>query len=255
MKIVFSENAPLYSQYLFPYSIYGISEDGDNLDDIYAKGFIPTRIQKGLYYMARSTRVNLENFKESSELRRIDRKTEGLSIKTIELSQFKYDYTLGKQMKDFYDTKFGKKTLSAQKAKWLFTSGAFSHVLLYTFAESNKIIGYCIVNINENIMHYAYPFYSLELDMPNLGMGMMLKATQWSRGQEKEFVYLGTSYTDSSLYKTQFPGFEWYTGNSWNPSVKELKEIIRNTPPVNAFIKSEKRDEIIKNLVTRIELN
>jgi len=257
MKIVFSENTPLYTQYLFPYSIYGISEETDSLQQIYAKGFIPTRIQKDLYYMARSTRINLTNFKESSELRRIDRKTEGLTVTATKLKDFNYDYTLGKQMKDFYDTKFGKKTLSAQKAKWLFTSDSFSHVLEYKIDNSNSkdnVIGYCIINLDQNIMHYAYPFYSLESNQPNLGMGMMLKAVQWGREQKLNFVYLGTSYTEASLYKTQFPGFQWCTGNSWNSSVKELKNIIRNTPPTNAFIESENREEILKSLTTTINL-
>ena len=228
--------------------------EGDSLEGIYAKGFIPTRIQRDLYYMARSTRINLENFSESSELRRVDRKVEGLTVTAVKLSDFEYDYTLGKQMKDFYDARFGNKTLSAQKAKWLFTSGVFSHVLTYRIDESDDIIGYCIANINDNAMHYAYPFYSLELDLPNLGMGMMLKAAQYSKEQNIKMMYLGTSYTEKSLYKTQFPGFEWFTGNTWNSSVAELKEIIRNSPPVNAFKETENREELIQSIKTTITL-
>lgn len=256
MKLIFSENTPLYSQYLFPYSIYGIRQENDNLNNIYSGGFLPTRINHKIFYLARSVRVNLKAYKDTSELRRIARKNEGLTVESIPLNEFKYDYTLGKKMKDFYDQRFGEKTLSAQKAKWLFTSGAFTHVFKYKIKNLDNWVGYCIANISENSIHYAYPFNNSELNMKNLGMGMMLTAVEWAKENDKSYVYLGSSYTENSLYKTQFPGFEWFNGSFWNSDIKKLKQLIRDTPPINMFIEEkELRDDLINKSSIAIDFS
>lgn len=252
MKLLFSENLPIYEEYLFPYSVYGLAEPDDSYDKIYGAGFIHTRIEKGVYYLARSTRINLAEFELSSENRRIKRKVEELEVDVADLSTFKYDFSIGKFAKDFYDTKFGKGTMSAQKMKWIFTSRAFTHVLVYRY--QSEVIGYCPIIKSDKILHYAYPFYSLDVDNPNLGMGMMLLAIEWAKENGLDYIYLGTAYSDTSLYKSQFNGFEYFTGWKWSNDLDMLKEIIREGQPTNMFADSDIKMELLQESEINISL-
>ena len=77
MKIFRSESFVDYKTYTFNYATYCIKEDQSELPEIYAQGFLPysnnINLQEETYYLARSLRVDLSAFKESSENRRVVR--------------------------------------------------------------------------------------------------------------------------------------------------------------------------------------
>ncbi|MCB9790750.1 hypothetical protein H6764_01870 [Candidatus Nomurabacteria bacterium] len=226
MKLFFSEFTADYESYSYPYQVCGVKEPKDTLKLIYDNGFLPTRIDKRLFYLCRSFRVDLRKFKLSSENRRIQKRNSSLSLEVHRLKNFTYSYEIGKLAKDFYTEKFGPKTMSAQKAKWLFTSGAMTDVIEYK--TDGYIVGYCLVNKTKKILHYAYPFYKLELNNSNLGMGMMLQAIVYAKEKGLRYAYLGTVYTEASLYKTQFEGGQFFNGRAWDSDISLLKEIVRN---------------------------
>jgi arginine-tRNA-protein transferase len=276
MKFFFSEYKADYSKYHFPYQIYVIKEDSDELDKLYEMGLLPSRARLNLFYLARSLRIDLSKFEPTSENRRIQRKTEYLKMSIINLQQFKYDYTIGKLAKDFYDERFGKGTMSANRIKWLFTSGACSHVLVFKDSSKDKVIGYCIVNSTRNIMHYAYPFYETEYFEKNAGMGMMLQALMWAKGStgavepamgavepakgaeptsELKYVYLGTCYTQASLYKIQFKGVEYFNGFEWGNNVDKLKELVKNDIEGHILEGIENKDEVFEKKGIKLIVN
>lgn len=228
MKYILKEFPGIdYSSYKFPYQIYAEREADDTIDEIYSKGFLQTRIKPGYYYMARGMRVNLKQFELSSENRRILRKTEYINSTLVQLDSFQYSYEIGKFAKDYYDSRFGPGTLSSQKVKWIFTSGAFTHTFVIKDSSTDSVIGYCPLLLTSKLMHYAYPFYSIEYLERNLGMGMMLHAIVEAKELDLDYVYLGTCYSQSSLYKTQFQGVEWFDGNVWSQDIEKLKELCK----------------------------
>lgn len=230
MKVIFSEFKPNYKNYYFPYQVYLKKEAGDDVDLIYQNGFLPARITTDLFYLARSVRIDLKNFQPTSENRRIERKNNYLSIAKVSYKDFKYSYEIGKLGKDFYDAKFGKKIMSAYKLKWLFTSGCCSHILVFKDKSKERVLGYCPCFESTDILHYAYPFYDISLPYKDLGMGMMLAAIKLAFSEQKKYVYLGTLYTESSLYKLQFKGIEYFTGYEWSSDIEELKKLVRDFP-------------------------
>ncbi len=239
MKIYFLECKADYSKYHFPYRVYLKKEASDGIDKIYESGFLPSRSKLDLYYLARSVRVDLDKFKESSENRRISKKTGYMSLDVVSLDGFKYDYTIGKMGKDFYDKRFGKNVMSVNKIKWLFTEGFPTHVAVYK--DNAKVLGYCLLVKGENFVHYAYPFYDLNYFKRNAGIGMMLKLIQWAKKNELRYVYLGTCYSESALYKIQFKGCEYFTGWNWSSDLNELKNLARNN------MTQKISDDIFKN--------
>lgn len=62
--------------------------------------------------------------------------------------------------------------------------------------------------------------------MTGLGSRMMLEVINWAKDNQFEFTYLGTVYSNSSLYKTNFKGFEFFNGFKWSCNKEELKYLI-----------------------------
>jgi len=97
MKIFRSESFVDYKTYTFNYAIYCIKENQSEIPQIYAQGFLPysndVKLHQETYYLARSLRVALSEFKESSENRRVLRKIEALSpsFKVIPIDEFPID--------------------------------------------------------------------------------------------------------------------------------------------------------------------
>ncbi|MFA7653476.1 MAG: hypothetical protein WCX97_00325 [Candidatus Magasanikbacteria bacterium] len=199
-----------------------------NVSDLYAHGFLFGRVEKGQMYETRSVRVNLNKFDLSSENRRVLRKIENIQMEKVLIPYSGYTWEIAKLGKDFYETKFGKGTFSANKIKELMTDAQksnFNKILLYT--NNGTPTGYAICFENDELIHYCYPFYDLKSNAMNLGIGMMTRAIVQAKENNKQYIYLGSASTPAALYKTQFNGFEWWDGKMWNIDVEELKNILK----------------------------
>lgn len=199
-----------------------------NINALYDDGYLFGRIGRGVMDQTRSVRIDLLKFELSSENRRIIKKTDGLEITNRGIPYHAYDWTIGKLAKDFYDNKFGEKTFSANKIKELLTDikkSNFNKLLIYKLKTES--VGYAICHETDELLHYCYPFYNLKTDLPNLGLGMMLRAILWAKETNKQYVYLGSAQRPTDTYKLQFEGLEWFDGKEWQTDLEELKEIIK----------------------------
>jgi arginyl-tRNA--protein-N-Asp/Glu arginylyltransferase len=202
--------------------------DDMSVESAYDAGFVFTRIGKGAMSQTRSLRIDLNKFELSSENRRILGKTEELSLSSHPIPYANYDWSIHKMGKEFYEKKFGEKIFSAQKIKELVTDknkSNFNKLLVYT--KEGKNIGYCIALETKNTSHYCYPFYDLESNYQNLGMGMMLKAIVRAKEGGKKYIYLGSFQRQSDVYKLQFSGLEWFDGKQWQEDIDSLKEELK----------------------------
>lgn len=225
MKIIFVEKSANPAKYVYPYSVYGQMEQGDNIDQILASGFLSSRIAPGRFYLARSLRIDLSKFNLNSENRRILSKTEYMGLDMLDIDIKNYNYKIGKIAVDFYNQEGNtKKIFRPQTIKRLFKEQFFNKLFVYT--EAGNVFGYCMTLQTDKSLHYAYPFYDLSYRERNAGMGMMLRATMEAKELGLKYVYLGTIYTKASLYKLQFEGLEYFDGNKWSTDLKLLKSKI-----------------------------
>lgn len=229
----------------------------ENINSFYNEGYLFTRESKGRMYQTRSLRIDLSKFKLSSENRRVIKKTEELKLTKFPLPYADYHWSIGKLGKDFYETKFGLKTFSANKIKELMTEpdkSNFNCVFVYsvgtdTVGAQNLVpsptntaaraenflplqqtnVGYCIALETNDLIHYCYPFYVLQATSyklpPNTGLGMMLRAIELAQDKGKKYLYLGSFQRPTDTYKLQFEGLEWFDGHEWQTSLEELKKM------------------------------
>lgn len=238
--------------------------DDDTIESAYNHGYVFVRTDKGDMNQTRSLRIDLRKFELSSENRRVLKKTENLISSVSPIPYTNYTWQIHKMGKGFYEKKFGKGIFSAQKIKELITDKTksnFNRLLVYgchceevrqladdeaiprigstnnensecpgiaalpMVARNDNVVGYCICLETKDILHYCYPFYDLESNYQNIGIGMMLKAVVWAKENNKKHIYLGSFQRPSDIYKLQFSGLEWFDGKKWQTNLEKLKKI------------------------------
>jgi len=206
----------------------------ENINSLYNQGYLFGRTGKGEMYQTRSLRIDLSKFKPNSENRRVMNKVTDVLWEIFELPYPPecYDWRIGKLAKDFYETKFGPKTFSANKIKELIIEPTSNFNTLFVYSTSKdpetekNIVGYAICCSTNDILHYSYPFYRLDTGIPNLGLGMMLAAIVCAQEVKKKYVYLGSFSRPTDSYKLQFAGLEWWDGKEWKNDLEELKDTL-----------------------------
>lgn len=234
MKIFFSENQPDYTTYTFNYAIYCVKEAQSELPAIYAQGFLPytgnLTINKDIFYLARSLRVDIARFKDSSENRRINRKVAPLEIE-VRL-QKKEDLDMEDPVfldfcMNYATERFSGNAMTKERLAYVLSRETGSHVL--TFYSGAKIYGYVFAAVEGNMLHYWFAFFDQTyLKSHSLGKWMMWKTISWAQEQGLAHVYLGTCYGKHSLYKVRdHKGLEFYDGLSWNADMDRLKHLCK----------------------------
>jgi arginyl-tRNA--protein-N-Asp/Glu arginylyltransferase len=227
MKLLFSETNSDYENYQFPYAIWAFPEKGETPADVFNAGFLPSSRQLDRFYLCRQVRVNLEKFKPSSENRRILRKGKGIKVELVPREKFDYTPERREFFKTYADIKFGKDVMTFERMDALFGAPIISHVLVFTDTETNKEVGVATLYVEgKALAFYYYAFYDLNYYGRNLGMFMMTSAAALFAEAGIRHLYLGTCYSETALYKTQFAGAEFFNGFRWSDNMEELKFII-----------------------------
>lgn len=224
MKLLFSEYPAEYDTYTFPYHIWAVQESPKERDELLIQGFLPARLKIGLWYLGRSSRVDLEQFQESSENRRIVKQTEHFSFHTVPIKTFVQDQHIVLIMARYAKEVIGA-PFSPASQKRILSPYLSDQVLVWQ--EGDEVVGFSPVMVADDAVFYWYGFYLPEYHKSGLGMRMMLEAIKWAKSQGKQYAYLGTVYSTGALYKTNFAGFEFFNGLHWRDTVDELKYLIQ----------------------------
>ncbi|NND04982.1 MAG: GNAT family N-acetyltransferase [Saprospiraceae bacterium] len=230
MKIFFSEGKPHYPSYTFNYGIYCLKELQEELPRIYEQGFLPysanTQIRGELFYLARSLRVDIDRFQDTSENRRVQRKIAELDI-TVSCHPKVQFLETHKTFESFclaYANERIGDHLSVQRFQYICNLETGTHVFNFQ-SQTLGDVGFVLAAIEGKMLHYWFSFFNVELMRSHsLGKWMMWYVINWAKEQDLEKVYLGTCYGSKSLYKVRdHKGLAFFDGTSWNTDVKLLK--------------------------------
>lgn len=198
----------------------------EKINDLYNKGYVFTRIGKGIMNQTRSVRINLKNFDFNSENKRILRKTEEIQISHSPIPYLDYDWKIAKLGKEFYEKKFKKNIFSANKIKEILTSENNNFNKLFIYKKDGKNIAFAICFETKEIIHYSYPFYNLDETNKNIGMAMMTKAIEYALQNNKKYIYLGSAQRPGDIYKFQFKNMEYFDSKKWCHDFENLKQLL-----------------------------
>src|SRR5436190_7715408 len=207
MKLLFSEAKSDYGNYIFPYAVWAIPEEGEKPADIFGRGFLPSSYALDRFYLCRHIRVALAEFSASSENRRIMRKCEGIETKVVSRGEFEFTEKRRAFCKTYADAKFKPSGMSLDRLDALLAAKVVTHVLTFTDTATQAEVGLVMLYMDEpSAAFYYYAFYDLAYHPRNLGMFMMTSAVVKLAERGVQHVYLGTCYSHNALYKFQFNG-------------------------------------------------
>ncbi len=229
MEIFRSESLVDYRTYTFNYAIYCRQDTDSETNKIYRLGFLPysnaLKLDQPHYYLARSLRVNLEQFKPTSENRRIQKKIDGIQpqLKVWPKENFDNNATFQNFCLDYAAKRFDG-AMPPERFQYIHRWPYLSHIIEFKTAEG-ELLGYVLAVMTDQILHYWFSFYNLTYSRQGLGKWMMYKTILWAQEQNLQEVYLGTCYGEKAMYKMRdFKGLSFFDGNKWNPDMKLLKQ-------------------------------
>lgn len=231
MKLISEEFYHSYKKYCFGYKVLAELEPGDSIDNVYAAGFLPysgSGAESPRYYMARSCRVLMDLFVPSSENRRIMKKFEGRFTVTVEKASAiannreAIDFCL-----DYFKKRHDEEVMDEQRLQYILNYSPETSVAIYR-DNAEKIVAYVLENTGEKSSHFWFSFYDLYYAFQSLGLWLMLDRLSARQNEGISHCYLGTVYGEKALYKTNFPGLEYWDGTSWQNDVEHLKSLARS---------------------------
>ncbi len=195
------------------------------------KGFLVDIVNgEDQWFMSRSTRICLAetDYKEYNEQWEI---VEELTPKF----QKRLEQILNKYIKKHNFTDFGRSLSLSNRCKF------------FIYYHNNEIIGFTKLQFYPILMQSAYqiwPYKCIETAMfawdyknPELHLGVVTLQHEvaWAKKQKYEYLYTGPGYEQSSIYKADINGFEWWTGMEWSRDTKKYKELCRQDSKVRSF--------------------
>lgn len=244
MTILFSEYRKNYTTYTFGYAVYAIPDHVGEYAEMYSKGFLPytgdTTRAKPMLYLARSFRINLQRYAESSENRRVNRKAEPFAMTMEIIPKESFDLANEDFMSfctSYAEERFSGGSMSGDRLRYVLHHSNCTHIAVVRSAE--RIIGYIVLGLHGagtelSCLQYWFAFFDTTLmEHFPVGKWMMGNAIRYAKEQGMHYVYLGTCYTEKALYKTRdFAGGEFFVGTTWHADIDVLKSLCKRDTEV-----------------------
>ncbi len=265
MKIFRAEYLNDYGHYTFSYATYALMESPDDISGIYNGGFLPYSAKIDLkypvFYLARSLRIDLNKFADSSENRRVDRKLNGMNpvIERYNINDFDTkDEAFLNFCMDYASERFSGNAMNRKRFEYILNAGIATDIFRFYNPDDSRLLGYVLAVVNDDIFHYWFSFFDTRyLQNFPLGKWMMWRMIKWSKENNLKYIFLGTGYGNKSLYKIRdFKGIEFFDGNFWNPDISILKSLCKsdhNKRDTDLFKLTGKPNEFLQQIIFKIK--
>lgn len=182
---------------------HGILEEGETEVEAFEKGWI---IWDGIWYNIRSVRIDLSEYKPHETTKRLSRHIDFM------YEEFK-DKPVYRELYEKYCKHHGfQRTITWEQ---LFTGNIISYL------HEGKIIGYSAVEKYDTVFCATQFVWDYETPKLSLGKVAQMYECEVAKMLGCTHVYILGGYEKCCLYKSDFYGFEWWTGLEWSRD-KEL---------------------------------
>lgn len=205
---------------------HGILEPGETAAEALANGWIPW---DGVWFNLRSVRIDLSEYKPHETTRRLGRH--------IDFMYEKFEDTIMyRQLYEAYCKHHGfERTITWEQ---LFTGNIIS------YSQSGQIIGYSAVEVYDTAFVATQFVWDYENPKLSLGKVAQMYECQVAAMLGCTHVYILGGYEKCCLYKSDFYGFEWWTGTEWSKDKDLYKKLcLRDEAAIVTYDDSDLRTE------------
>lgn len=204
--------------------------------------FIPKNGDRNHWYQARQTRINLKKFTESKSTKKTRKKCEKIQIKAYRSEEVDLDllnnifskYIEYKNFKSWSLTPLIK--LEKERKFFLIyhspvSEGGWHMPVAFTYMRD---VGSNSVFSTQFAWDYAEPKLYL-------GKYANLAEIDYCIKNDKDYMYIGMGYENCCVYKSDYKGFEFWTGEEWSEDVNHYKFLCERDSRIT---KTSELDEI-----------
>lgn len=196
------------------YAPVGALVEESEYSEALSSGWCP--LTKQLWFQTRSTRINIKEYKPDKDLLK---KTNGI--------KYFFDISLNENKRKIFNEIFDKyinyKNFKSQDYSLQdIINTSNGHVY---YSENNKVIGFCFFKLLANnifAVEFAWDYENPRLSLGKLNIHFLCN---YAKMKKYDYVYLSSGYESCSIYKSDYFGFEWWTGLKWNKDVEHYKRL------------------------------
>jgi Arginine-tRNA-protein transferase, C terminus len=164
-------------------------------------------LTKELWFQTRSTRIDIKAYKPDKKL-----------IKKAKNIKFFFDVSLNDAKKKIFKEIFQKyiehKNFKSQDYSLEDIINSSNGHVYYSY--NNKIIGFCFFKLlagNIFAVEFAWDYENPQLSLGKLNIHFL---AYYAKMKKYNYLYLSSGYESCSIYKSDYEGFQWWTGLAWN---------------------------------------
>lgn len=206
------------------------------------EGWLPddytTKKQKSDWYQARQTRIDLSKFQDTRGTKKSRKKCKNITTKCISAKNI--DLNIIKSIFNKYIKYRGFKSWELEPL--LSSETERKYFLLYYL--NNKPIAFTFLrDVGSNsVFSTQFAWDYLE---PKLYLGKYANVAEidYCISNKKDYMYLGFGYEKCCIYKSDYAGFEFWTGEEWSTDIEHYKFLCERDSKI---IKTKDLDKIKK---------
>ena len=180
--------------------------------------FVPKNTKKSHWYQARQTRVNLKNFIDTRKTRKARKKCKDIEVKYVKAQEANIDV-----LESIFNQYLEYRNFKTWKFEPLLTLEIErKHFLIYYI--NNKPIAFTFVrDVGSNSIFSTQFAWNYENPKLYLGKYANLAEIDYCLENKKDYMYTGVGYEKSCIYKSDYEGFEFWTGEEWSKDIELYK--------------------------------
>ena len=198
--------------------------------------FVPKNSLKSHWYQARQTRINLKNFQETRSTKKARKKCKNIEVEYLRAKDVNLNI-----IENIFKKYFEYRNFKPWKLEPLLElEMERKHFILY-LQEGSPIAFTFLRDVGSNSVFSTQFAWDYENPKLYLGKYANLAEIDYCINNKKEYMYLGVGYEKSCIYKSDYQGFEFWTGEKWSNDVEHYKFLCERD---SSIIETKELDEI-----------
>lgn len=184
------------------------------------KGWYP--FNQDLWYQTRSTRIDLSAYQPTKEVKRIAKKIK--CYPNIRITEPKKQ-----KLKSIYENYIQQKGYRYDLSIEDIINNSNGYIY---YALDGEIIAFSFYRIIEDA--FLGIEFAWDYKRPSLSMGHVniYYAAMLAKKHRCKHFYLSSGYESCCIYKSQYPGFEWWKGYEWTDDIDLYKNLCKRDDEV-----------------------
>jgi hypothetical protein len=168
-----------------------------------------------IWFQTRSTRIDLSIYEPTKDILKKSKKVK--FFPDVSMTQEKR-----KRLKKIYDKYLIHKGYSDDMSIDDIISNSHGHIY---YVYNNEIVAFAFYKVIEDA--YLGIEFAWDYEQPNLSLGHIniYYNSLFAKFKRCKYIYLSSGYESCSIYKSQYPGFEWWRGYEWSKDVELYRQL------------------------------